>query len=193
MLAEYYHRKMSACGLKLPCAPSKTYCATMNTPITALSVNQKLRDVRRSKSLSLRDVEILSNATIKAVVLGSYERGARTLSVKRVIALANLYEIPVSELFGGLSQTVPRQVPKLLLDLRLLRLRAANSDHHFNGSYQNLLPLLEKIVYARQDWNGEVISLRESDIHVIALLLKMSEKDALTWITTESILLQRKN
>jgi hypothetical protein len=165
----------------------------MNSSITAQTVNQKLREVRRSKSLSLRDVETLSNSTIKAVVLGSYERGARTLSVKRVIALANIYEVPVSELFGAVGQSAPRAFTKLLLDFRLLKLRAGNPEHHFNSLYRNLLPLLEQIVHARQDWNGEVISLRESDLHVIGLLLKMRESDALAWITTESILLQRKN
>ena len=164
----------------------------MKTLITASSVNQKLREIRRSRSLSLRDVEILSNSAIKAVVLGSYERGSRTLSVKRVIALANLYEVPVSELFGAVSQSGPSSFPKLLLDLRLARLRASNREHHFNALYQDLLPLLEKIVHSRQDWNGEVISLRESDLQVIALLLKMSNQKALAWITEESILLQRK-
>jgi len=183
---------MSACGLKLPCAPSKAYCATVNTPVTAVTVNQKLREVRRSRSLSLRDVEALSNSTIKAVVLGSYERGSRTLSVKRVIALANLYEVPVSELFGADTLNQTRSIPKLLLDLRLLKMRAANPEHHFNDLYRNLLPLLENIVHARQDWNGEVITLRQSDFHVIALLLKMREKEALHWISEESILLQMK-
>ena len=164
----------------------------MNTPVTAVTVNQKLREVRRSRSLSLRDVEALSNSTIKAVVLGSYERGSRTLSVKRVIALANLYEVPVSELFGADTLNQTRSLPKLLLDLRLLKMRAANPEHHFNDLYRNLLPLLENIVHARQDWNGEVITLRQSDFHVIALLLKMREKEALHWITEESILLQMK-
>ena len=164
--------------------------AVMSTPITALSVNEKLREIRKSKSLSLRDVEELSNSTIKAVVLGSYERGSRTLSVKRVIALANLYQIPVSELFGASTHSSTTSHPKLLLDLRLVRLRAANQEHHFNHSYCSLLEFLERVVQMRQDWNGEVVSLRESDLLTLSLLVKKTPTSAMAWISEESILLQ---
>ncbi len=164
----------------------------MTIQITALSVTNKLREIRRAKSLSLKDVELLSNSSIKAVVLGSYERGARSLSVKRAISLAELYQIPVSELFGASPEASPRTSPKLLLDLKLVRSRSKNSEHHYVGKYQDLMRLLEKITYARQDWNGEVISIRESDISTMSLLLRMSEYEVLLWITEESVLLQLK-
>ena len=164
----------------------------MTIQITASSVTNKLREIRRAKSLSLKDVELLSNSSIKAVVLGSYERGARSLSVKRAISLAELYQIPVSELFGASPEASPRTSPKLLLDLKLVRSRSKNSEHHYVDKYRDLMRLLEKITYSRQDWNGEVISIRESDISTMSLLLKMSENEVLFWITEESVLLQLK-
>ena len=60
----------------------------MATEITDTFVSERLRSIRRAQSLSLNDVEIASNGAIKAVVLGSYERGSRSLSVKRAIQIA---------------------------------------------------------------------------------------------------------
>jgi hypothetical protein len=41
----------------------------------------KLRELRRSKGLTLQDCELISNGALKAVVLGSYERGHRAISL----------------------------------------------------------------------------------------------------------------
>jgi transcriptional regulator with XRE-family HTH domain len=57
----------------------------------------RLRALRIQARLTLLDVERLSNGLIGGVVLGSYERGARALSVKKIIQLATFYEVPVEE------------------------------------------------------------------------------------------------
>jgi transcriptional regulator with XRE-family HTH domain len=46
----------------------------------------------------------MSNGKYKSVVVGSYERGTRAISVNRLIELAELYEVPITEFFG-LSNT----------------------------------------------------------------------------------------
>ena len=58
-------------------------------------VGLRLRGVRRSKRLSLHDVEIASQKEFKASVLGAYERGERAISVPRLQRLASFYTVPV--------------------------------------------------------------------------------------------------
>jgi transcriptional regulator with XRE-family HTH domain len=59
-----------------------------------------MKAVRRSKGMTLREVEAKSAGVWKAVVIGSYERCDRALSVKKAINLANFYEVPLNELLG---------------------------------------------------------------------------------------------
>jgi transcriptional regulator with XRE-family HTH domain len=60
---------------------------------------ERLRVIRKSKGWSLQDVENHSNGKWKAVVIGSYERGDRAISLKKAISLMEFYQVPVSELF----------------------------------------------------------------------------------------------
>ena len=94
--------------------------ANTNTP-TIATVCAKLRYVRQLKGWTLDDAAKKSNGKHKANVIGSYERGQRTLSVKKLIELARLYDVPVSDFFG-----VPEQLEKsqALIDLLIERLQA---------------------------------------------------------------------
>jgi hypothetical protein len=51
---------------------------------------------------------------------------------------------------------------------------------------------LRKIVEDRQDWNGEIITLRESDLAIISLLLAMEKTEIVQWLAASGILLQKK-
>jgi len=62
----------------------------------------RLRIIRKSKGWSLQDVERNSNGKWKAVVIGSYERSDRAISLKKAIALMQFYQVPVTELFPDL-------------------------------------------------------------------------------------------
>jgi len=54
-----------------------------------------IKSIRKSKNLTLREVEIQSEGIWKAVVVGSYERCDRALSIKKAISLANFYQVPL--------------------------------------------------------------------------------------------------
>jgi transcriptional regulator with XRE-family HTH domain len=60
---------------------------------TAFSViaGQVLRQVRLSRSLSLRQVTIRSHGRFKPSSVASYERGERQISLERLFALAEVY------------------------------------------------------------------------------------------------------
>jgi transcriptional regulator with XRE-family HTH domain len=157
---------------------------------TTAQINATLRAIRRSKSLSLSDVEAMSEGRIKAVVLGSYERGARSLSVNRALQIAELYQVPISEIFGQLATSREGTAGKMILDLRLISKRAAQEGRQDLEKYERLLSLLQRIVRDRQDWNGEVISLRHTDIATLALLFDEDAGDVRSWIEREQISLK---
>jgi len=162
----------------------------MATKLTIEQVSARLRAIRTSKSLSLSDVETLSQGEIKAVVLGSYERGARTLSVKRAMALAALYEIPVTQLFGDQQTVELLHASTTVLDLRAINLRAQNESQPGQKRYLLLARLAQRITQSRQDWNGEVLSIRHSDLESLALLFDEPLSGVLYWLDEERVLLK---
>src|SRR5947207_15947777 len=64
----------------------------------ARALGSKLRAIRAQQHLSLHGVERKSGGRWKAVVVGSYERGDRAVSVQRLAELAEFYGVPVGEL-----------------------------------------------------------------------------------------------
>ena len=61
-----------------------------------LEIGARLRKAREDKGLSLKAVEDQSGGEFPAVVLGSWERGDRKISVPRLLTLARWYELPVA-------------------------------------------------------------------------------------------------
>ena len=162
----------------------------MNTQITIQQVSARLRAIRISRSLSLSDVEALSKGGLKAVVLGSYERGARTLSVKRAITIAALYDVPLSQLF---TEELPVEVisaERTVIDLRAVNKRAHDATHPSYENYLLLARLAQRVVRSRQDWNGEVLSIRQSDIETISVLFDQPISHVLQWMENEKVLLK---
>src|SRR5438270_11346442 len=87
----------------------------------AKALGAKLRGIRQQQGLSLHGVEQKSGGRWKAVVVGSYERGDRAVTVQRLAELADFYGVPVSELLpegtpGGAAEPPPR----LVIDLERL-------------------------------------------------------------------------
>jgi transcriptional regulator with XRE-family HTH domain len=94
--------------------------ANTNTP-TIATVCAKLRYVRQLKGWTLADVEVKSYGKHKGNVIGSYERGQRTLSVKKLIELSRFYGVPITDFFGIPDQNDKSQA---LIDLLIERLHA---------------------------------------------------------------------
>src|SRR2546421_264541 len=64
----------------------------------AKALGIRLRAIRTQQGLSLHGVEEKSRGRWKAVVVGSYERGDRAVTVQRLADLADFYGVPVAEL-----------------------------------------------------------------------------------------------
>jgi transcriptional regulator with XRE-family HTH domain len=151
----------------------------------AQAVGLRLRAVRRQKRLSLQAVERDSGEEFKASVLGAYERGERTISVPRLQRLAQIYAVPVDQLLpADLSQLgrasgnqnggrgvsgSERPVRKMTIDLGRL--------NDGSGPERDLLRhFLASVQLQRQDFNGKVITIRETDLRVMASMFGRSNE-----------------
>ena len=133
----------------------------------------RLRTIRKSKGWSLQDVERNSNGKWKAVVIGSYERSDRAISLKKAIALMQFYQVPVTELFPELSpQTISRSIA--------LDLNGLSNDTDQGGQVINRFA--KSICNRRKDWNGKVLTIRANDLQFLALLLEKSEAKTIDYL-----------
>jgi transcriptional regulator with XRE-family HTH domain len=64
----------------------------------AKTLGARLRAIRTAQGLSLQGVEDLSLGRWKAVVIGSYERGDRAVTVENLDRIAQFYGIPTIDL-----------------------------------------------------------------------------------------------
>ena len=88
----------------------------------ARALGGRLRAIRTQQGLSLHGVEEKSDGRWKAVVVGSYERGDRAVTVQRLAELADFYAVPVSELLpDSTPQGAAEPPPRLILDLEKLQ------------------------------------------------------------------------
>jgi transcriptional regulator with XRE-family HTH domain len=156
-------------------------------PLTEPSIEDiaaSLRAIRKQKGMTLKDVEIASNGRWKAVVIGSYERCDRALSLKKAINLAAFYQMPLDQLLGLENRESAPMNRKITLDLRRVRERSTTGNNfQFLATFTNLL------CAKRRDWNGEVLSLRDTDLTTLALLLTLDESATLEWLNSEKLIL----
>jgi transcriptional regulator with XRE-family HTH domain len=144
-----------------------TPATAFNQPTTA-TISARIRAQRKARSLTLQDIERLSNGRIKAVVMGSYERGSRAISLARTIEIANLFAIPISELIEEPKNPERGSDGQLIFDLRKLReisLAVTGSE------ISKINAFLSAICARRRDWNGEILTLRSADLDTLTLVL----------------------
>lgn len=125
----------------------------------------RLRAIRQQQALSLQGVEEKSDGRWKAVVVGSYERGDRAITVQRLSELARFYRVPVAELLPGADDLAggAEAPPKLVLDLERLHqldLSDAALLERFTSSIQSM----------RGDYNGRVLTIRDDDLRTLGLI-----------------------
>lgn len=138
-------------------------------------VGLRLRGVRRSKRLSLHDVEIASGKEFKASVLGAYERGERAISVPRLQRLAAFYTVPVDQLLPPVAIDLTaddesagdRRVPSRGITIDLIRLEAMSSQE---ASLLNRY--VSMIRGQRSGFTGTALTIRREDLNALAVLLE---------------------
>jgi transcriptional regulator with XRE-family HTH domain len=137
-------------------------------------ISRRLRHIRQQQGLTLKQVEIRSRGKWKAVVLGSYERGVRAISLAKAQELSDFYGVPLVSL---LTEATPQEIGNfdlgLTLDLRALRNQLESPDRFTH----QIFDLAHWIATLRNDWNGEVLSLRKSDLETLMILTKKTKAE----------------
>lgn len=137
-------------------------------------VGERLRSIRLQRGLSLQDVHRETEGEFKAAVLGAYERGERSLSLPRLKSLAGHYKVPVSQLLPkeDVYDITPVEGGAVTIDLRKV--------DALEGELGKVLDrFLLRIQVQRQDFNGRVLTVRATDVALLAMMLNVSD-DALT-------------
>ena len=134
----------------------------------AKTLGARLRAIRTQQGLSLHGVEEKSRGRWKAVVVGSYERGDRSVTVQKLAELADFYGVPVSELLpGDAAPTAMAPSPKLVIDLE----RMSQLPREKAGPLARYVATIQS---QRGDYNGRVLSIRADDLRALAIVYDLS-------------------
>ena len=134
----------------------------------AKALGAKLRGIRQQQGLSLHGVEQKSIGRWKAVVVGSYERGDRAVTVQKLAELAEFYGIPVGELLPeGRLSSGSEAATKITINLE--RLRELPADQ-----VGPLARYAATIQTQRGDYNGKVLSIRIEDLRSLAIIYDLN-------------------
>jgi transcriptional regulator with XRE-family HTH domain len=130
------------------------------------ALGHRLRAIRVQQGLSLHGVELKSGGRWKGVVIGSYERGSRAVTVQRLAELADFYGVPVTELLpdgSGMAAVALEAAPRLILDLvRLQDLTGEDSAP--------LARYAATLQTQRGDYNGRIMTIRTEDLRALAII-----------------------
>lgn len=133
------------------------------------AVGARLRSIRKQKGYSLQEVEERSSQEFKASVVGAYERGERSLSLPRMQRLAQFYGVPVDQLLPAPDRSpgsdhIAWESGGLTIDLNALD-QAEGPDVAIVERFIGAIQLM------RQDFNGKVLTIRSSDLELLARII----------------------
>lgn len=149
----------------------------------ALAIGSRLRRVRHQQGMSLADVQHRSDGRWKAVVVGAYERGDRTVTVSRLSELAAFYDVPLADLLPDPSITAELSRGRVTLDLHRLDAAPARTELRVLSRYA------AHVARKRGDHNGRVMTLRDGDLDTVALAADLSGAELRERLDEDGILL----
>jgi transcriptional regulator with XRE-family HTH domain len=150
----------------------------MDTTQQLLQLNLRLRFLRESRNLTLVQAAALSQGSISAMALGSYERGDRAITAAKLVAISQMYGVPLQELFAAPDKTIASN--RITVDIRKMNVNASELSKRFSG-------VIAKIARMRSDWNGELISLRSEDLKNLSTFSGFSPEE-ISLITREYVI-----
>ncbi|MGZ4519448.1 MAG: helix-turn-helix domain-containing protein [Mycobacteriaceae bacterium] len=147
----------------------------------AKALGARLRDVRQREGLSLHRVEQKSDGRWKAVVVGSYERGDRAVTVHKLAELARFYGVPLSELLppddlGAIEGVVAPIV------INLERLREMPEEE-----IGPMIRYAEEIARHRGE-HGTLLQVRSADIDTMSELCAMTRAELVSRLVASGVL-----
>ena len=138
----------------------------------AKALGARLRAVRAQQHLSLQGVERKSGGRWKAVVVGSYERGDRAVSVQRLAELADFYGVPVGELLP--PDDSPFSSGSTAPPLSRIVLNLDNVATLTDGHADILRRFVSSIQRQRGNLGARSLPVRHEDLSTLALMYDTS-------------------
>jgi transcriptional regulator with XRE-family HTH domain len=145
----------------------------------------RLRAIRQQQGLTLQQVEETSGGKWKAVVVGSYERGDRAVSVAKLAELSEFYNVPVSELLPkeDVAAMMGAQAPsRVMLDLRKL------SRTDLDPELRPVSRFAHTIQLQRGDFNGSVLTIRGEDLRALSVIYGTDPEELVIRLEDEGVL-----
>lgn len=151
-------------------------------------LGERLRAIRQQQGLTLQRVEEVSEGRWKAVVVGSYERGDRAVSVAKLAELSEFYNVPVSELLPKEppegTPPAPADPTKVMLDLRNLARPDLDPDLRWVTRFAHTIQL------QRGDFNGSVLTIRGEDLRALSVVYGTAPEELVHRLEGEGLLAQ---
>ncbi|MGI9641464.1 MAG: transcriptional regulator [Acidimicrobiia bacterium] len=146
-------------------------------------VGERLRSIRQQRGMSLQDVHKATDGEFKAAVLGAYERGERSLSLPRLRRLAACYGVPINQLLPeeDTYEITSSLATGVAIDLNKV-------DEMDDAVATVIARFLQRIQVQRQDFNGKVLTIRASDVAMLAMLLDIEDSELLAQLDSKSTL-----
>jgi transcriptional regulator with XRE-family HTH domain len=154
-------------------------------------IRGRIRANRLALGWSLADFELHSAGAIRAVAMGSYERGTRALSITKLLIICDIFQIPLIHILAPAQELKAVEASgRHIYDLRALQALPATAEK------SHLLAYIHQIIRERGDWKGAVVSLRATDIENLGLIFTTSQEienhNYQAWLVMQGISLQKR-
>lgn len=157
------------------------------------AIGERLRNIRRQQGLSLADVQQRSNGHWKAVVIGAYERGDRSVSIARLAELARFYGVPLVDLLPANRVEQTRAAADRERDQRAgssppVRLNLEPLRQPRTPEVAAVARFARRVQLRRGDHNGRMLTLRGGDLSTIAIAIGREDQALLDILHREGVL-----
>ena len=130
-------------------------------------MGELLRSVRVQQGLTLNDVETKSQGRLKAVVVSSYERANRAITMARLTELAEFYGVPPAHLLPAGGSACPSvRGANLVLDLQ----RLVELPTQLAGPLARYAAVVRA---QRGDVTDKAFNIQSEDVHSLAVLYNL--------------------
>ena len=148
-------------------------------------VGEKLRRLRQDRNLSLQEVCDKSGGSFVVSTLSAYERGKRSISLERLLELADIYGLSPTTLLeleddGEFQGSLGRNRP--------LRIRLEHLERLSEAERQPLETYLQFLKNLRNDPAREVLTIRKDDLSYLSALYGMRPHTLRERLKAEGIL-----
>jgi len=146
-----------------------------------LEIGSRIRAARKRRGWTIAEMAAIGE--IKAVVIGSYERGSRNMPISRLGEIAAILDVDVMFLLGQTPSPTNTELSPII-DLRAI----SRTTFEHADWLALLVTFCAGITKNRGDWNGEVLSIRNTDLLNLSFAIGTSQSEFSKWLRNQGYL-----